>query len=345
MKKFTPVKLKDIAKELGLSSSAVSKALNNSYEISEETKKRVHEYARKINYRPNPIAQSLKQGYTKSIGIIVSTIDNHFFSQVINGIESVAHGKGYNVIITQTNESYDVEVQNIKHLIFKSIDGILISLSTETENIRHLDELNDRGLPIVFFDRVSTAPDTHKIVVDNFAGAYEGTMQLINSGYRKIAHITSSPNISITVERLAGYKKALEDSGILYKEDYVKYCMHGGKYPDEIQKALTELLSNADRPNAVFTASDRITTSTFTLLRQLNIQIPSEMAILGFTNTQLADVLDPPLSTIYQPGFEIGRNAIELLIKLIESNNPINEYVTTVLPNTVFARASSEALK
>ncbi|WP_183574675.1 LacI family DNA-binding transcriptional regulator [Mucilaginibacter sp. X5P1] len=343
--KFHTVKLKDIAKELGLSSSAVSKALNDSYEISEETKKRVNEYAKRINYRPNPIAQSLKQGHTKSIGIVVSTIDNHFFSQVINGIESIAHGKGYNVIITQTNESYDIEVQSIKHLIFRSIDGILISLSTETENIRHLNEINDRGLPIVFFDRVSNAPNTHKIVVDNFTGAYEGTMQLINSGYHRIAHITSSPNISITIERLEGYKKALKDSGILYKEDYVKYCMHGGKYPDEIHKALTEVLSKADRPNAIFTASDRITTSTFTLLREFNVQIPDEIAILGFTNTQLASVLDPPLSTIYQPGFEIGKNAVELLIKLIESKRPVKEYVTTVLPTTLFARASSKMLK
>src|SRR5205823_4455785 len=146
---------------LGLSVSTVSKALRDSYEISDKTKKLVLNYAREHNYRPNPIAQSLKQGHSKSIGIVVSTIDNHFFSQVINGIESVAYSKGYNVIITQTHESYELEVQNVNHLTYRSIDGLLISLSTETHNIDHLQRLRNQGLPIVFFDRVSNEMDTH----------------------------------------------------------------------------------------------------------------------------------------------------------------------------------------
>ncbi|HEY9196338.1 MAG TPA: LacI family DNA-binding transcriptional regulator, partial [Mucilaginibacter sp.] len=203
---FGGVTIKDIAKELGISPSAVSKALKDSHEIGEKTKALVLECAKRLNYQPNLNAQSLKRGNSKSLGIVVSTIDNQFFSQVINGIESVAHSKGYNVFITQTHESYDLELQNVRHLTFRSIDGLLISLSTETNNIDHLKELHKKGLPIVFFDRVSDEIDTHKVVADNFAGAYDATTQLINAGYRKIAHITSSVNVSITAERLRGYR-------------------------------------------------------------------------------------------------------------------------------------------
>ena len=152
---FKAITMNDIAKALNLSASTVSKALSNSYEISEKTKKRVLEYAEENNYRPNLIAQSLKQGHSNSIGIVVASIDNHFFSQVINGIESVAYSYGYNVIFTQTHESYDLEVKNVNNLANRSVDGLLISLSTETNNIEHLQKLQKQGLPIVFFDKVS----------------------------------------------------------------------------------------------------------------------------------------------------------------------------------------------
>lgn len=338
---FNVITIKDIARELGLSISTVSKALSDSYEISEKTKKLVSEYAKKNDYRPNPIAKSLKQGNSKSIGIVVSTIENNFFSQVINGIESVAYSKGYNVIITQTHESYDLEVLNVKHLTFRSIDGILISLSTETNDIEHLNVLHKKGLPIVFFDRVSADIDTHKVIADNYSGAYEGTVHLIHSGYKKIAHITSSANISITRERLEGYRKALEDNGITFNANYIKYCLHGGKDLDEIKIALNDLLLMDDRPDAIFTASDRITVTTLLLLHKLKIKIPEEIALLGFTNTQLADVLNPSLSSVYQPGFEIGKNAAEMLISLIESKRPVTAFETKVLPTQLFIRNSS----
>ncbi|HEY8780677.1 MAG TPA: LacI family DNA-binding transcriptional regulator [Mucilaginibacter sp.] len=338
---FNAITIKDIARELGLSISTVSKALSDSYEISEKTKKLVIEYAKKNDYRANPIAKSLKQGNSKSIGIVVSTIENNFFSQVINGIESVAYSKGYNVIITQTHESYDLEVLNVKHLTFRSVDGILISPSTETNDVEHLNVLHKKGLPIVFFDRISNGFDTHKVIADNHAGAYEGAAHLINSGYKKIAHVTSSSNVSITRERLAGYRKALEDNGIAFNDNYVKYCLHGGRDLEEIKGALNDLLSMNNRPDAIFTASDRITVTTLLLLHELKIKIPEEIALLGFTNTQLADVLNPSLSSIYQPGFEIGENAAEMLIGLIESKRPVTEFETRVLPTQLFIRNSS----
>ncbi|WP_183558950.1 LacI family DNA-binding transcriptional regulator [Mucilaginibacter sp. SP1R1] len=339
---FENVTIKDIAKELGISASAVSKALKDSYEISEKTKKRVLECAERLNYKPNPMAQSLKRGNSKSIGIIVSTIDNQFFSQVINGIESVAYTKGYNVIITQTHESYQLEVSNLRHLMYRSIDGLLISVSTETEEIDHLKNLHQKNLPIVFFDRVIDGIETHKVIADNFKGAYDATMHFIESGYRKIAHITSSPNISITAERLKGYMLALEENNIKADDSYIKYCLHGGKDMLEIENALDELLHADNPPDAIFTASDRITTTIFQLLKKMGIQIPDDIALLGFTNTHLAACLNPSLSAVSQPGFEIGEKATEMLINLIESKYPVYDFETIVLPTTLSVRDSSK---
>ena len=341
---FGVVTIKDIAKELGISVSAVSKALKDSYDISEKTKAIVLECAKKHNYQPNPMAQSLKRGNSKSLGVVLTTIDNHFLSQVIDGIESVAYSKGYNVTITQTHESYDREVSNVNHLTIRAIDGLLIALSTETQNLDHLKKLHKMGLPIVFFDRVTDEIETHKVVADNFRGAYEATAHLIQSGFKRIAHITSSINVSITAERLKGYQQALLENGIAIDESYIKYCPHGGKDFNEVENVLNELLHSSNQPDAIFTASDRITTTTLALLHKLGIKIPDEIALIGFTNTHLADVLNPSLSQIYQPGFEIGKKATEMLISLIESRRPVDEFETVVLPAELFIRDSTKMI-
>jgi len=342
---FTTITIKDIATALNLSVSTVSKALRDSYEISEATKKVINDYAREHNYRPNPIAQSLKQGHSKSIGIVVPSVANQFFSQVINGIESVAYDAGFNVIITQTHESLEREKENVGHLTHRSIDGLLISLSTETEDIDHLKRLHQQGLPIVFFDRVSEEIETHKVIADNFKGAYDATRHLIESGYMRIAHITSPPTISITVERLAGYKKALEEAGIRIPEDYIKYCAHGGRDISEIENAVNDLLSLDDKPDAILTTSDRITTTTLFLLNKLGVKIPQELALVGYTNTTLADVLNPSLSSVYQPGFEMGQKATEMLLSLILSKRPVYEFEKAVLPTQLFVRQSTSPKK
>jgi LacI family transcriptional regulator len=338
---FDAITIRDIARELHLSVSTVSKALRDSYEISDKTKKLVLEFAKKNNYRPNPMAQSLKKGHSKSIGIVVSSIDNQFFSQVINGMESEAYSQGYNVIITQSHESWDLEVQNVNHLTHRAIDGLLISLSTETNDVEHLKKLQSQGLPIVFFDRVSHEIDTHKVIVDNMKGAYEATMHLINSGYKHIAHITSSAITSVSSERLSGYKKALEESGMEIDERYIKFCAHGGQAMSEIQQALQALLDLEVKPDAILTAWDRITTSTLSLLHKSNIKIPEEIALLGFTNTLLADVLNPSLTAVQQPAFEIGRKATEMLLSIINSKRPVTEFETVVLPTELFIRNST----
>lgn len=339
--RYEAITIKDIAKALNLSISTVSKALRDSHEISEETKKAVNAYAETNNYKPNPIAQSLKRGLSKSIGVIVCNIDNNFFSQVINGIESVAYSKDYNVTITQSHESYEREVMTVQHLSSRSIDGLLVSLSAETVNVDHFKKLHAKGLPIVFFDRVTDEIDTYTLISNNYKGAYDATLHLIGQGFKRIATITSSNSLSITRERLNGYKQALLDHGLPIDEGYIKYCRHGGMLQEETEQAIRELMEMKDRPEAIFTASDRLSTTSFSLLKQMDIDIPRQVALIGFTNSVSAHIFGPPLSSIVQPAFEMGKQSMELLIQLIESKRPVTQFGKRVLENDVKIRQSS----
>jgi LacI family transcriptional regulator len=339
--KFEAITIKDIAKALGLSISTVSKALHGSHEISNETKALVLAYAQQYNYKPNPIAQSLKKGRSKSIGVIVCNIDNNFFSQAINGIESVARQKDYNVIITQSRESYDREVANSEHLSSRSVDGLIISLSAETRNVDHLVRLHQKGLPIAFFDRVTDAIATHQVIADNYKGAYEATRHLLQQGFQRIAHITSSQSLSITSERLQGYRQALEDAGIQPDPRYIKLCEHGGMIQEETRQALMQLLEMQDRPDAIFTASDRLSTTTLSLLRQMRIEIPGQIALVGYTNSISADIFNPSLTAVVQPALEMGQQITELLIQLIESKRPVTSFQKLVLATELKMRDSS----
>jgi LacI family transcriptional regulator len=340
--RYEALTIKDIAAALHISASTVSKALRDSYDISEETKKMVRAYAEAHHYKPNPIAQSLKQGLSRSIGVIVCTIENHFFSSAINGIESVAYQKGYNVNIAQSHESYEREVLITRHLSSRSIDGFIVSLSAETPAIDHFKELNDKGLPMVFFDRVTPEIVTHQVISNNYKGAYEATRHLIDQGYRRIAQITSSNLLSITLERLEGYTQALQDAGLPVDEAYIKYCRHGGMIPTETEEALRELLSLDPKPDALLTASDRLSTTSFSLLKSLGVTIPGGIALVGFTNATSAHVFDPPLTTVVQPAFEMGKQSMELLIRLIEAKRPVTSFETRVLDNELIIRASSK---
>ena len=343
--KFEPVTIKDIGKALGLSTSTVSRALRGSYEISSETKKQVLEYAEKVNYRPNPIALSLKERRSSSIGVVVCEIANNFFSQTINGIESIAYNRGYHVIISQSHESYEREVVNVDHLASRSVDGLLVSLSSETTDVSHFIKLHEKGLPIVFFDRVTNEIVTHKVIADNYKAAYDATVHLINKGYKKIAHITSAPFLSITKERLEGYKNALLENGLPFNEQYVKYCSHGGMIVEEIEAALNNLLNIKQRPNALITAGDRITVGGLKAIKNIGLKIPDDIAVVGFTNSNIPELMSPTLTTIRMPAFEMGRVATELLIQMIESKKGIAEFETRVLQTEFTIRESSGVME
>lgn len=337
--KFDSVTIKDIAKALNLSTSTVSRALRGSYEISAETKKQVLEYAEKINYRPNPIALSLKERRTRAIGIVVSEIANNFFSQAINGIESIAYNRGYHVIIAQSHESGEREKVNVEHLASRGVDGLLISLSSESKDISYIKELHEKGLPIVFFDRISNEIETHKVEANNYLGAFHATEHLIYQGFKKIAHLTSSPTLSITIERLNGYKAALEKHNISFNENLVAYCNHGGMIAEEVENALNTLFKPKAKPDAIFTAGDRLTTVCFAAMKKMKQK--KEVGFTGFTNTQLGELFCPSLTVVRQPAFEIGQTAIEMLIQIIESKRPITDFETKVLDTELIIRESS----
>ena len=338
---YEAITIKDIAKALGLSTSTVSRALRGSHEISSDTKKMVIEYAEQFNYRPNPIALSLKERRSRSIGVVVSEIANNFFSQAINGIESVAYNRGYHVIISQNHESYEREIVNVEHLASRSVDGLLVSLSAETDNIEHFKKLHDKGFPIVFFDRITDEIETHKVVADNYKGAYNATQHLINAGYKKIAHLSSASHLSISKERLNGYKAALTDNNITVNEAYIKNCNHGGMIFKELEDAVKTLLHLKDKPDAIFSAGDRLTVSCLQVLKTLEIKVPEVVALMGFSNSPLGELMNPSLSAVKQPAFEMGQTATELLIKIIESKRAVTEFETIVLQTEVITRDSS----
>jgi LacI family transcriptional regulator len=333
---YKPTTIKDIARALGLSTSTVSRALRDSYEISEDTKRLVMDYAEKIHYKPNPIALSLKERRSYSIGVIVCEVANSFFSQAINGIESIAYNKGYHVIISQSHDSYEREVINVQHLANRSVDGLLVSMSAETTDLSHLQRLHDEGLPMVFFDRVTDAIETHKVTVNNKKGAFEATEFLIKEGHTKIAHLANAPHLSITPERLEGYKAALQAHGVPFNEDYVQYCHHGGMIYEEVEEAVKRILQMPDKPDAIFVASDRLSTGCLTALKKFNPGNMQEIAIAGFSNSDVVDLLQPSISYVRQPAFEMGRIATEMLIQLIESNKPVTEFRTVVLDTQLF---------
>ena len=339
---FKPITLKTIAKDLNLSISTVSKALRGSHEISMETQRLVQEYANQHNYRPNPIAQSLKKGRSHTLGVVVSNIDNNFLSQVINGIESVAQDKNYSVIITQSKESLAKEVQHIKNLSSRSIDGFIISVSSETSDSEIFRDLIENGFPIVFVDRTMNDIDAHKVMADNFSGAYQATKYFIQNGFKRIAHLTSSRHLSITRERLSGYEAALREAGIAPDESLIRYCGHGGMFRDEIEKSIEELFSLTDKPDAMLTASDRLSNSAIGILRNKGIKIPQDVALIGFTNSINADIFNPSLSAVIQPAMEMGKKATELLVSQIESKRPVTEFENIIMETQLILRDSSK---
>ncbi len=321
--------IKQIAEALCVSISTVSRALSDSHEVSAETKRIVLEYAKKINYHSNPIAVSLKRGRSNSIGVLLSDVASSFFSQVINGIESIAYEKGYHVIITQSHDSFEREVTNMSHLASRSVDGILVSMSSQTTNYEHITSLHERGMPIVFFDRILDEIETFKVTTDNFKAAYEATEVLLKKGFKGIGHLTNAPQLSITIERLNGYMAALKANQIPFDERLVFYCHEGGRNPQEIETAIDHYLTKEIKADALLISSDRISTSALRVLKRLGKA--DQLTIIGFSNSDVIDLLSPGISFIRQRAFEMGEIAAEMLIKLIESKYPIYEFETKLL--------------
>jgi len=314
---MAPATIKDLAKELNISASTVSRALRDHPDISPLTKKRVISLANKLDYHPDSIAQSLQTQKTKTIGVIVPEIKQPFFASVINGIEELAYSAGYTIIVCQSNETYDREVLYTRTLVSHRVAGLLVSLSQTTQNLDHFKALQRRGVPIVFFDRVNDDIEASKVVVDDYNGAFAAADHLIKSGYKRIAHLAGPKNLSISKYRLKGYKDALKLGNRPYNEELVVY---GGLDDTDGVVGFQKLLSLEILPDAVFAVNDPVATGAFLTIKEHGLKIPDDIALVGFSNTNVSSLLDPPLTTVEQPTYEIGKTAVQLLLEQINNN-------------------------
>jgi DNA-binding LacI/PurR family transcriptional regulator len=339
--RFEAVTIKDIAKALNLSTSTISRALQDSYQISDKTKKKILAYAKKINYQPNPIALSLKERKSYTIGVLVGEIANSFFSQALDGIESIANQNGYTVIIALSHEKLEKEITSLQQLTSRSVDGLLVSVSVETDNFTCLKELHTKGMPIVFFDRIVNEINTHKVIADNYKGAYDATVHLIQNGCTNIAVLANVAFLSITKERLEGHIAALKDNGFVYNPKQTYHCKPGPQLHSELETAIKKIVKLKNRPDGILSLTDQLTTGCLKYLKKEKISLPKDMKIIGFSNNDLTEILQPSLSVIKQPAYEMGKIATQFLLKLIESKKPVTEFLTTVLPSELVVRESS----
>lgn len=313
---FNQVTIKDIARELGISPSTVSRALKNHPDISAETKKAVHELAEKLNYQPNIVALSLRHRKTNTIGVVIPEIVHYFFSTVISGIESVAYEAGYNVILTQSNESAQREATDLKALFNSRVDGMLISISRETNHYEHIESILSKDVPVVFFDRSYDNPNTSKVLVDDYEGAYEAVKHLIEQGCKRIAHLEMAPGLAIAEDRKRGYVDALKDHNLPVDEKLTIICPSGSL--EDGQRAAEQLLSLKNLPDSIFANNDLLAFGAMQVIKKRGLKIPDDIAIVGYSNWFFSALMDPPLSSVHQPGFEMGMEAARLLISQIE---------------------------
>jgi LacI family transcriptional regulator len=332
------VKIRDLAKQLNLSVATISKALKDSHEISPETKQRVFDLAKKLNYIPNPYASSLRKRSSKTIAVVLPEVADSFFSLAINGIESVAHDKGYHVLIYLTHESFEKEEAILKEFASGRVDGILMSVSGETCRSDHIIEVIAAGTPVVFFDRVCEDVDTAKIITDDFESSYKATSHLIRMGCKKIIYLSASPALSISIKRMEGYKKALADCGIKNAEAEIISC-YGDTEAN--YKIIRDLLKRKNKPDGIIASVEKLTTPVYVACKDLELIIPNDLKLISFTNLQTAPILDPPLTTITQPAFEMGKTAATILFKGIEKKSFDLTKERVLLPSILAERLST----
>jgi len=308
------VTIKDIARELEISPSTVSKALNDHPDISQATKKAVRELVIKWNYKPDPIALSLLSGKSKIIGVIVPEIVHYFFSTVISGIEDFAYGSGYHVMFCQSNETYLREVKAVQTLLSSRVDGILISIAKLTRDFEHFRNIIDNKVPLVFFDRICDEIETDRVMVDDEAGAYEAVKHLIKTGCRNIIHLSGPPDVNIGRNRKNGYIKALREFNLPVAEENIINCDTSG----DAVKVVPRLLNRKEKPDGIFAVNDLTAAEAMKIVKQAGYRVPEDISIIGFTSGMISDLTDPSLTSVEQHGYIIGEEAVKLLIGRIE---------------------------
>ncbi len=307
------ITIKDIARALNISPSTVSRALKNHPDISQDTKDLVNKYAKDFNYKPNTLALSLRMSKNNTIGVIIPEIVHYFFSSILSGIEQIANAEGYNVIICQSDENYEKEVRNTKALVATRVSGVLASLAKHTTNYDHFQDIIDSDIPLVFFDRICIGLNTDRVVVDDYAGAFAAVEYLIQTGCKRIAFYSSPFHLEISKNRKNGYMDALRKYNLPVDDSLIRVC-------DTREEAIIitpEILDRPNRPDGFFAINDHCAAGILYATKLAKLKVPKDVAIMGFSDGELAKACDPMLSTVEQHGFEIGKHAAKLLIDKI----------------------------
>ncbi|HJX72340.1 MAG TPA: LacI family DNA-binding transcriptional regulator [Bacteroidales bacterium] len=332
------ITIHDIARMLNISASTVSRALSGNPRISKSTRDKVKKLAGKLNYQPNIVATNLRTGKSKTIGIVVPHINRNFFSNVIGGIEQTASNAGYRVIITQTYELYEKEVENIMALMNARVDGILVSVSGGTKTFAHFELVKKRGMPLLFFDRTIDEIETSRVMIDDFMGAYKAVRHLIEEGFKKIAHFAGPRHINIYKKRWMGYQEALKEGGLKSTDELL---FIDNLTEEKGWKAAAKLMKLKNRPDAIFSASDISALGAIKYLKEHGYRIPEDMAIVGFANEPFTSIMEPGLTSVEQKGYLIGVSVANLFFEEIQHQGETRPFKKIIIEPELIIRKSS----
>jgi len=338
MSKEKEATIYDIASALNISIATVSRALKNDPVVSKQTKKRVFDLAEKMGYRTNHFASNLRQNQTNTIGFIVHELNSNFITSVLSGVEKVTAEAGYDLIIAHSSESFEKEKANARNLFHKRVDGLIASLSFDTKNLDHYKPFKEKNIPVIFFDRVEQDGNNTVVVIDNDKCGYEATQHLIQQGCKRIVHITSSLKRNVYSKRFQGYKDALADNGIPYDENLL--IIHDLSESAAIESAM-QILKMDPLPDGAFITNDFVAAVVMRTLKENNIRIPQDIAIVGFNNDAICTLVEPALSTINYPGIDVGEVAARNLINHLKGIGNLQNTNTIIIRSNLIIRKSS----
>lgn len=331
------VTIKDIAQKLSISTSTVSRALKNHPDISLKTREAVQELAKLLGYKPNLIALNLKHSRTNTIGVVMPEVQHYFFSTILNGIEEIAYKHDFSVMVFQSNESYMREVLNTQTMLANRVDGVLASISKNTHDYSHFQQLTDNEIPLVLFDREIESLHADSVIVDDYTGAYHAVDHLLSRGCKRIAFYSAPQHLLIGKNRLEGYKAALEHHHVDYDPDLVYSC----DTFEEAVKVSRSVLKKQNRPDAIFAVNDLTAIGAMKVAIQLRLKIPDDIKFVGFENSRSAWIIEPELTTVDQFGFEMGKKATDLLLKRIKHETFDFETQKQVVKTQLIVRSTS----
>ena len=336
----TPLTMKDIARELGISVATVSRALKDSPRISPERRAAIQQYAREHDFTPNVLAESLRHSRVqpvKLIGVIVPEFTHFYFSSILAGIEEEASSRGYRIMVAQSNEQYEREVRICQSFYENKVCGIIVSQAKDTKRYDHFERLMDAGVPLVFYDRICTGVNASRVVVDDYMGAYNAVSHLIETGCTRIAFYGSAPTLEISKNRFNGYKDALLKNGLHYDESLTRICDNRA----DAEMITPELLKTDAPPNGFFAVNDDTAIGILYTAKRMGFRVPEDVSICGFTNGQRAIACDPMLTTVEQRGVKVGEEAADILIDQVEGRIPRDKTERRIVRTRLVVRGTT----